>query len=85
MFEFYISNNSPVYVSPIDASKPFDRVTHIKLFGVLRLHGIRPLFLRSLFNMYTRSAMHVRWKEALSDLFELKNGVKQGGCLSHCI
>ena len=32
--------------------------------------------------MYTHSKVHVRWKAELSNSFALKNGVKQGGCLS---
>ena len=62
--EYFVDNTSPVYGLFVDASKAFDRVSHIKLFEVLRLHGIRPLFLRSLFKMYTHSEMHERWKEA---------------------
>ena len=33
--EYYVSNNSSVYVLLIDASKAFDRLCHSKLFDVL--------------------------------------------------
>ena len=49
--DYYVSKNSLAYVLFIDASKAFDRVSHIKLFKVLHLHCICPLSLQSLFNM----------------------------------
>ena len=33
--EYYVSRQIPVYVLLIDASKAFDRVSHIKLFNIL--------------------------------------------------
>ena len=80
--EYYVSKNSAVYVLLIDASKAFDRVCHIKLFHILQTHGVCPLILRVLYNMYTNSEMQVRWRSELSSAFPLDNGVKQGGCLS---
>ena len=35
LVEYYVSNNSTVYVSLIDASKAFDRLCHSKLFEVM--------------------------------------------------
>ena len=49
----------------IDASKAFDRVSHIKLFKTLQAHGVCPLIIRVLYNMYTNSDMQVRWKSEL--------------------
>ena len=66
----------------IDASKAFDRVSHITLLKILREHNVCPTVLRLLYNMYTHSEMQVRWKDNLSILFALYNGVKQGGVLS---
>ena len=80
--EYYVSRKTPVYVLLIDASKAFDRVSHIKLFKTLQAHGVCPLIIRVLYNMYTNSDMQVRWKSELSNVFLLMNGVKQGGCLS---
>ena len=71
---------TPVYV--LVASKAFDRVSHIKLFNTLQTHGVYPLIIRVLYNMYTHSDMQVRWKSVLSKVFSLINGVKQEGCLS---
>ena len=80
--EYYVSGKTPVYVLLIDASKAFDCVSHIKLFNTLQAHGVCPLIIRLLYNMYTNSDMQVRWKSELSNVFPLMNGVKQGGCLS---
>ena len=68
--EYYVSRKTPVCVLLIDASKAFDRVSHIKLFNTLQAH------------MYTNSDTQVRWKSELSNVFPLMNGVKQGGCMS---
>ncbi len=80
--EYYVSNNSSVYVLLIDASKAFDRISHVTLFNVLYKKQLCPLVLRLLYNMYTNSSMQVRWRDALSNPFDLNNGVKQGGVLS---
>ena len=82
--EYYVSRKTPVYVLLIDASKAFDRVSHIKLFKTLQAHGVCPLIIRVLYNMYTNSDMQVRWKSELSNVFPLMNGVKQGGACLLC-
>ena len=41
--EYYVSNNSSVYVLLIDVSKAFDRPCHSKLFDVLETYNVCPL------------------------------------------
>ena len=41
--EYYVSNNSTVYVLLTDASKVFDRLCHSKLFEVLETYNVFPL------------------------------------------
>ena len=77
-----MSNNSTVYVLLIDASKAFDRLCHSKLFEVLETYNVCPLVRRLLYNIYSRSEMHVQWNSTQSPPFSLNNGVKQGGVLS---
>ena len=77
--EYYVSNNSTVYALLIDASKAFDRLCHSKLFEVLEIYNVCPLVRRLLYNIYSRSEMHVQWNSTQSMSFSLKNGVKQGG------
>ena len=80
--EYYVSNNSTVYVLLIDASKAFDRVCHSKLFNLLYYNNVCPIVLRLLYNIYSRSEMKVKWENSLSYTFKLINGVKQGGVFS---
>ena len=77
--EYYVSRKTPVYVLLIDASNAFDRVSHIELFNTLQAHGVCPLIIRVLYNMFTHSDMQERWKSELSKVFPLMNGVKQQG------
>ena len=64
--EYYVSRKTPVYVLLIDASKAFNRVSHIKLFKTLQAHGVCPLIIRVLYNMYTNSDMQVRTFKCIS-------------------
>ena len=41
-----------------------------------------PLFLRLLFSMYEDQRIGVRWNDSYSEIFNMKNGVKQGAVLS---
>ena len=52
------------------------------IFKTLQVHGVCPLIIRVLYNMYTNCDMQVRWKSELSNVFPLMNSEKQGGCLS---
>ena len=55
--EYYVSNNSSVYVLLIDASKTIDG---------LETYNVRPLVRRLLCNIYSRSEMHAQWISAHS-------------------
>ncbi len=44
-----------------------------------------PLVLRPLLYMYTNQSLQVRWGNHTSAKFSVKNGVKQGGVLSHIL
>ena len=54
-----LGKKNPVYVLLIDGSKVLDRVGHIKLFNTLQAHGVCPLIIRVLYNMYSNSDMQV--------------------------
>jgi len=79
---YYLHNDSNVYMCTIDASKAFDRVNLYVLFTKLYRRKFCPLYLRFLFNSYCGQNMMVRWNGALSNSFNTSNGVKQGGVLS---
>ena len=79
---YYLHNDSDVYMCTIDASKAFDRVNLFVLFSKLRRRNFCPLYLRFLLNSYCSQNMMVKWNDALSNRFTTSNGVKQGGVLS---
>ena len=41
-----------------------------------------PVVLRMLINMYINQQIHVKWNNTIFKQSNIKNGVKQGGCLS---
>ena len=80
--DYYNYNRSSVYVLMLDASTAFDRVNYCKLFRALLDRDMSSIVIRLLLYMYTKQSLRVKWGEALSDSFTVKNGVKQGGVLS---
>ena len=66
----------------LDASKTFDWVNYWKLFNELLKSDISPIVLRLLLYMYTIQTLRVKWGRAVSNSFNVRNGVKQGGVLS---
>ena len=66
----------------LDCSKAFDQVNYIKLFSILIDKGLWPSVIRVLINLYTNQCMRIKWGSYLSDIFNVFNGVKQGGVLS---
>ena len=79
---YYKSKGSNAHVLLLDASKAFDRVDYIKLFGKLGEKGMCPLTMRLLLNMYTNQKLQVKWNNTKSHKFNVTNGVRQGGVLS---
>ena len=78
-YNYYKTN---VYMLLLDVSKAFDRVNYVKLFRKLRNRNVCPYICRLLLEMYIKQKLRVRWRQELSDLFNISNGVKQGGVLS---
>ena len=80
--DFYVSQQSSVYLCFLDASKAFDRVNHHVLFDKLIKRGVPSYLVRILCYWYTNQKMSVRWGSIISDSFNVSNGVRQGGILS---
>ena len=80
--QYYLNNDSDVYVMMLDCSKAFDRVHYVKLFSVLKYKGLCPLLVRLLIFMYIKQSLCVKWGSQYSNEFNVTNGVKQGGILS---
>ena len=62
----------------MDCSKAFDKLKHSKLFNVSKDKNVCPIII----NMYEHCNANVKWNEAMSDIFNVSNGVKKGGILS---
>ena len=82
VIQYYLNNSSDVFVMFLDASKAFDRVQYVKLFGLLRKKGLCPVLIKLLLFLYTKQMLCVKWGNCISDYCTVSNGVKQGGVLS---
>ncbi len=69
----------------LDATKAFDRVHYCKLFKLLIDKGMSPLVIRLLIFMYNNQKLQVKWGTHTSPMFEVTNGVKQGGVMSQIL
>lgn len=78
----YLQSGSAVYCCFLDASKAFDRVNHDRLFNILLERGVPSFIVRLMDFWYLNQTMYVRWGTAISNVFQVKNGVRQGGVLS---
>ena len=78
----YRSSNSTMFLCFLDASKAFDRVNHAKLFDKLVQRGTPGYLVRILIFWYSHQTMLVKWGDAMSEPFQVSNGVRQGGILS---
>ena len=66
-------------MASLDVLKPFDRVNHFALFIKLIDIGIPLYVLNILINWHCQLTGCVRWLGALSVVFDVKSGVRQGG------
>lgn len=78
----YMSQDSSVFCTFLDASKAFDKVHYCKLFSLLLSRHIPAPVLRLLLNIYTGQYVRVLWNGIYSCNFSVRNGVKQGGIIS---
>ena len=79
---YYLSNNSNVFCTFLDATKAFDRLHYCKLFRLLISRSLPYCIIRILLNSYVNNFVHVSWSGSSSPRFLASNGVKQGGVLS---
>ena len=73
---------SDCYVAFLDASKAFDTVWHDGLFSKLYDFGIRGKALRVIINSYQGMQSYVQVNGVKSRLFQIMQGVRQGGVAS---
>ena len=72
------------YVAFIDLEKAFDRLSRIKLWGILddAYYNIPPKFKRPIHSTYRNTRCRVKTQGTGSDWFSVKSGVRQGSVLS---
>ena len=58
-------------------------VTHGKLFSILEKRGLPYPIIRFLSSSYRSQQIRVRWGSTLSNGYNVSNGVREGGILSH--
>ena len=69
-------------VTVLDCTKAFDLCKFSILFSRILDKGVPPTVVRCLISMYQDHYGWVRWGQAKSDNFNIKNGTRQGAILS---
>ena len=82
VIDHFTSNNSTVNICTVDLSKAFDRVIHDVLFVKLMDRRVPLCLLTCIMNWYSKMFCCVKWGNALSVVFGITAGVRQGGILS---
>ena len=79
---YFLRNGSEVFGCLMDMTKAFDLVRHSLLFRKLIKAGLSLIFVRMLLFIYIMQTAIVRWNGEVSSMFNLANGVRQGGVIS---
>ena len=80
--DYYVNHGSNVYVTFLDCSKAFDKLSHYGLFLKLIERGVPLCFINILVYWLSNLTSKCRWVATLSEPYPLLSGVKQGGILS---
>ena len=75
-------NGNTVTIAALDISKAFDRVSFYALLNKLILRKVPKEIIKVLYSWYTKNFMQIKWKNELSEWFQVEAGVRQGGVLS---
>ena len=82
VINYYKNLNTPIFLCFLDIKSCFDLISYNKLFLILCDRGVPKFLLLILLNWYTHQTLYVRWGGALSEGFGMRNGIRQGSCLS---
>ncbi|VDI23993.1 Hypothetical predicted protein [Mytilus galloprovincialis] len=77
-----LKNNIPLFITTVDVQSAFDVVKHIILMDKLLDQNIPPDLLQLIKGLYTDLESKVKWMGDISDSFNIKQGIRQGGILS---
>jgi len=78
----YTKNGCTVNVAALDISKAFDRISYYALFSKLLKRNFPSQLINIFISWYSKSYVKVKWKDKLSESFQVSAGVRQGGVLS---
>ena len=68
----YTSDGSFVYGCLLDATKAFDRVNYMNLFGLLRDRNVSGVVIRYLLDSFSRQYVFTRWNNVLSNVIHME-------------
>ena len=80
--DYFTRHGSNVFVTFLDCTKAFDKISHSGLFLKMVKRGIPLCFLNILIYWLSNLSSRCRWRSSLSDSYSVTSGVKQGGILS---
>ncbi len=69
--DYYVQKGGSVYALALDASKAFDRVHYDKLFNLLVVRKMNPLYIRLLMSMYINQKLRVTFNGNSSEWFKV--------------
>jgi hypothetical protein len=80
--DYFLNHGSGLYVTLMDCSKAFDKISHEGLFSKLMEREVPLCFLLIIVYWYSNMTTQCKWNDAFSYWFEASSGTKQGGVLS---
>ena len=80
--DYFTRYGSNVFVTFLDCSKAFDKVSHYGIFLKLMALSVPLCFLNLIVNWYLNMFSCCQWNSVKSEYFQLTTGTKQGGVLS---
>ena len=80
--EYFTSHGSNVFVTFLDCSKAFDKVSHKGLYLKLMEREVPLCFINIFIYWLSNLSSRCRWHTTLSNPYTISSGVKQGGILS---
>jgi Reverse transcriptase (RNA-dependent DNA polymerase) len=79
---YFCNRGSNVYLTALDASKAFDKITHNILFNLSKKRNVKMCFIKMLVNWYSKIFACVQWNGVFSEFCKFSCGIRQGGILS---
>ena len=74
--------NSELILTFLDLEKAFDRVTQKEVWDSLERRGVSTKLIEAIKNVYSNNRNYVRKDNSESNMFTIKDGLRQGGVLS---